>query len=154
MTISFRMGLLPLPEPGNWTRHHEHGDPGDLCRLRAGRDPQPPGARIRARRPGADGAPQVWPIFILRWGKHVRAYESRCPHQGVHLDWERGEFLDGEGMRIQCGKHGALFGMGTGLCVDGPCRGEGLSPIEVVIDEGDICLVGVDLIEDGREDGA
>ncbi|HZU65318.1 MAG TPA: Rieske 2Fe-2S domain-containing protein [Novosphingobium sp.] len=114
-----------------------------------------PNRRARAfvlARAGADGAPRPWPIFILRWGRHVRAYENRCPHQGVHLDWERGEFLDGEGIRIQCGKHGALFDLGTGACVAGPCLGEGLVPIEAVIEEGEICLAGVDLLEDEDED--
>jgi nitrite reductase/ring-hydroxylating ferredoxin subunit len=94
-----------------------------------------------------DGTVKPWPIFILRWGKHVRAYENRCPHQGTKLDWEPGEFLDGEGIRIQCGKHGALFDMGTGLCVDGPCQGDSLVPIECLIDDGEICLAGVTLEE-------
>lgn len=110
-----------------------------------------PNRRARAfvlARPGPDGAPQPWPIMILRWGRQVRAYENRCPHQGVHLDWERGEFLDSEGVRIQCGKHGALFDLGSGQCVDGPCKGERLTAIETVIDEDDICLVGVSLVED------
>jgi nitrite reductase/ring-hydroxylating ferredoxin subunit len=103
---------------------------------------------VLARRDGqGDVAP--WPIFILRWGRNVRAYENRCPHQGTHLDWERGEFLDGDGVRIQCGKHGALFDLGTGQCVEGPCLGQGLTVVETLVDgEGDICLLGVDLVED------
>ena len=106
---------------------------------------------VLARR-DEDGGVSPWPIFILRWGKHVRAYENRCPHQDSNLDWEAGEFLDGEGMRIQCGKHGALFDMGTGQCVDGPCSGQGLTPIECVIDDGEICLSGVSLEEDDDYD--
>lgn len=90
-----------------------------------------------------------WPIFILRWGRNVRAYENRCPHQDTNLDWEQGEFLDGEGTRIQCGKHGALFDLGSGECVDGPCTGQHLTAIDTVIDdEDDICLTGIDLVED------
>ncbi|TIX51639.1 Rieske (2Fe-2S) protein [Alteraurantiacibacter aquimixticola] len=100
-----------------------------------------------------NGLVAPWPIFILRWGKHVRAYENRCPHQDEHLDWERGEFLDGEGTRIQCGKHGALFDLGTGECVDGPCLGAHLTAIETLIDEdGDICLAGVALEEEDEVD--
>jgi len=103
---------------------------------------------VLARRDEA-GHVAPWPIFILRWGRNVRAYENRCPHQNTNLDWERGEFLDGEGTRIQCGKHGALFDLATGLCVDGPCMGEGLTPIEVTVDgDDDICLVGVNLVEE------
>lgn len=103
-------------------------------------------------RAGEGGRPQGWSILILRWGRHVRAYENRCPHQGTNLDWEAGEFLDADGTRIQCGKHGALFDLGTGACVDGPCVGAHLTAIETVIDDGDICLVGVDLFEDDEED--
>ena len=98
------------------------------------------------------GLVKPWPIFILRWGKHIRAYENKCPHQETYLDWDRGEFLDSEGTRILCGKHGALFDLGTGECVDGPCVGASLTPIEAVIDDGEICLVGVQIEEDDEID--
>lgn len=104
-------------------------------------------AFVLARR-GADGQVAPWPIFVLRWGRNVRAYENRCPHQGAHLDWERGSFLDEEGTRILCGKHGALFDLGSGACVEGACLGEGLTPVEVVIDDDDICLTDAALLED------
>lgn len=93
-----------------------------------------------------------WPIFILRWGKHVRAYENRCPHQSTRLDWESGEFLDSEGTRIQCGKHGALFDLGSGECVEGPCLGARLIAIEALIDDGEVCLSGIVLEEDEETD--
>lgn len=103
---------------------------------------------VLARDDGA-GSIAPWPIFILRWGRNVRAFENRCPHQDTNLDWEKGEFLDADGMRIQCGKHGALFDLGSGQCVDGPCLGQSLIAIETMIDdEDDICLVGVNLAED------
>lgn len=108
-------------------------------------------AFVLARR-SDDGVVRPWPVFLLRWGRTVRAYENRCPHQGTNLDWERGEFLDAEGTRIQCGKHGALFDLGTGECVEGPCIGASLAGIETVIDDGDICLVGVSLEEDDEFD--
>ncbi|MCB2059869.1 MAG: Rieske (2Fe-2S) protein [Novosphingobium sp.] len=98
------------------------------------------------------GEVRPWPIFILRWGKNVRAYENRCPHQDSHLDWERGEFLDSSGTRIQCGKHGALFDLGTGECVDGPCAGARLTALECLVDDGEICLVGVALEEEDEID--
>ncbi len=96
-----------------------------------------------------DGHVRPWLIFVVRWGKHVLGYENNCPHEGVPLDWERGQFLDGEGLRIQCGKHGALFDLGTGECVVGPCLGHGLTPVQLTVDdEGDICVTGVVLAED------
>ncbi|MDE8652882.1 Rieske (2Fe-2S) protein [Novosphingobium album (ex Liu et al. 2023)] len=107
---------------------------------------------VLARRDGS-GTVRPWPIFVLRWGRNVRAYENRCPHQDTNLDWERGEFLDGAGTRIQCGKHGALFDLGSGECVEGPCLGARLAAIDVSIDaEGDICLAGGTLVEDDDVD--
>ncbi|GAM05317.1 Rieske (2Fe-2S) protein [Novosphingobium sp. MBES04] len=100
-----------------------------------------------------DGRVGPWPIFVLRWGRNVRAFENRCPHQNTNLDWEEGEFLDGEGTRIQCGKHGALFDLGSGECVAGPCLGERLTAIEVEIDaDEDICLRAPGLVEDDDVD--
>ena len=76
-----------------------------------------------------DGARKPWPIIVVRWGRQVFGYVNRCPHDGVNLDWERNHFLDPNGMRLMCGKHGALFELGTGRCVDGPCMGKGLEPV-------------------------
>lgn len=100
-----------------------------------------------------DGMLRPWLIFIIRWGKQVLGYENCCPHEGVNLDWERDQFLDSEGLRIQCGKHGAQFDLGTGECVDGPCLGARLTPVNLIVDdEGDICVVGVTLEEDDDYD--
>jgi nitrite reductase/ring-hydroxylating ferredoxin subunit len=96
-----------------------------------------------------DGRVRSWLIFVIRWGKQVVGYENACPHEGVHLDWERDQFFDGEGLRIQCGKHGALFDMGSGECVEGPCLGKRLTPVSLSVDEdGDICVTDVVLEED------
>ncbi|MGY4229913.1 hypothetical protein ACVMIH_007274 [Bradyrhizobium sp. USDA 4503] len=62
---------------------------------------------------------------------------------------ERNEFLDPYGVRWMCGKHGSTFELGTGLCVDGPCKGRTLTPIALTVLDGDICVVGVRLVEDG-----
>ena len=47
-----------------------------------------------------------------------------------------------------CGKHGALFELGTGLCVDGPCKGQRLVPVNLTVLDNDICVTGVTLVED------
>jgi nitrite reductase/ring-hydroxylating ferredoxin subunit len=101
---------------------------------------------VLARR-GADGQEIPWPIFIVRWGRHVFAYENTCPHQGTRLDWESNQFMDDSGERLVCGKHGALFELDSGLCIAGPCMGEVLKAIPVSVEGADICLLGVDLIE-------
>lgn len=99
----------------------------------------------------ATGQERAWPIIVVRWGRQVFGYVNRCPHGGVPLDWERNSFLDPNGTRLMCGKHGALFDLGTGLCIDGLCKGQGLLPVALSIVDGDICVTGVRLAEDEAE---
>lgn len=95
-----------------------------------------------------DGTERPWSIVVVRWGKQVFGYVNKCPHDGVNLDWERNQFLDPNGIRLMCGKHGALFELGTGMCVDGPCKGRALQPVALSVIDGDICVTGVTLAED------
>jgi nitrite reductase/ring-hydroxylating ferredoxin subunit len=95
-----------------------------------------------------DGAHQPWPIIVVRWGRRVFGYLNKCPHDGVNLDWERNQFLDPNGVRLMCGKHGAVFDIGTGICADGPCKGRSLTPVALTILDDDICVTGVTLVED------
>lgn len=104
---------------------------------------------VLARR-GAAGEEIPFLVFIVRWGRHVFAYENKCPHQGTRLDWEQDQFMDGTGERLTCGKHGALFELDTGRCVDGPCAGTALTAIPVSVEDAEICLLGVDLVEPGE----
>jgi nitrite reductase/ring-hydroxylating ferredoxin subunit len=91
-----------------------------------------------------------WPILIARKANQFFAFENACPHQGSRLDTRPGEFLDDEGNFITCGNHHAQFDPDTGHCFIGPCQGQRLTPITLVIDDGDVCLTGVQLAE---EDG-
>jgi len=90
------------------------------------------------------------PLVIAREGGKVYAYVNRCPHQGTRLDFEPKQFLDGSRQRLLCGKHGAEFEIATGLCTDGPCKGERLERVEALVDGEDVCITGVTLVE---EDG-
>ena len=72
---------------------------------------------------GENGEPKPFPIVVVRWGQQVFGYLNSCPHHGTNLDWEREQFLDPNGLRLMCGKHGALFELGTGRCSDGPLQG-------------------------------
>jgi nitrite reductase/ring-hydroxylating ferredoxin subunit len=97
-----------------------------------------------------NGEAKPWPILITRKASQVFGYENACPHQGSRLDTTPGDFLDEEGNFITCGKHKAQFDPDTGHCFIGPCQGKNLTPIKLVIDDGDICLQGIQLAE---EDG-
>lgn len=98
----------------------------------------------------ADGTSRPWPILISRKANSFHGFENACPHQGARLDSVTGEFLDKDGHFLACGRHGARFDLETGQCVAGPCQGKALTPIPLVIDDGDICLIDVTLAE---EDG-
>jgi nitrite reductase/ring-hydroxylating ferredoxin subunit len=95
-----------------------------------------------------DGTKRPWSIIVVRWGRQVFGYVNKCPHDGVNLDWERNQFLDPNGIRLMCGKHGSLFELGTGICVEGPCKGRSLAPVALAILDNDICVTGVTLVED------
>lgn len=96
------------------------------------------------------GEPKPWPILISRKGNQFFGFENVCPHQGARLDRQPGNFMDEEGNFIRCGVHGAQFDLDTGHCFIGPCQGKDLTPVALIIDEGDICLQGIELAE---EDG-
>ena len=91
-----------------------------------------------------------WPILVVRKDKHIYGYVNRCPHQGTRLDFEADQFMDSSFTHLVCGKHGAQFDIATGDCFQGPCQGEKLEPIDLLIDDGDLCVKGIRLAE---EDG-
>jgi nitrite reductase/ring-hydroxylating ferredoxin subunit len=99
-------------------------------------------------RAGDDGEAQPWPILITRKGSQFFGYENICPHQGLRLDTTPGQFLDEDENFITCGNHRSQFDPDTGHCFIGPCKGQQLTPVKLVIDEGDVCLTGVLLAEE------
>ena len=78
------------------------------------------------------------PAFVVRHRGELRAYLNRCAHVPVELDWQEGEFFDGEGRYLICGTHGALYEPGSGLCVLGPCKGRRLVPLRVEERDGQV----------------
>jgi nitrite reductase/ring-hydroxylating ferredoxin subunit len=96
-----------------------------------------------------DGKTVPWQILVVRWGGTFYGYINRCPHQGTPLNFEANQFFDPNRQYLLCGKHGATFDIKTGICADGPCRGQSLAPVDLVVADGDICVAGVHLVEDG-----
>ncbi len=94
-----------------------------------------------------DGKTRPWDVFICRFGKQYFAYENACPHSGQRLDWEKNNFFEPNYLKVlQCGKHGAIFDVETGVCTKGPCEGERLVQIPCIVDEDDVCLLNVNLV--------
>ena len=75
----------------------------------------------------------------------VHAYLNRCPHLGVPLQWQADRFLDEDGVFIRCASHGALFERETGLCVQGPCRGDSLWQIESRVEDDAVFIDEMEL---------
>ena len=75
-------------------------------------------------------------IAVFRVGEEVRAYLNTCPHQGRSLSWAPDEFLIGKDGRLVCPHHGASFDIASGACLDGPCIGASLTPVQAFIEDG------------------
>jgi len=65
-------------------------------------------------------------LVVRHTPAHVSVFLNRCPHLGIPLQWKAERFLDPDGVFIQCATHGALFEKDSGLCIQGPCRGDSL----------------------------
>ena len=76
-------------------------------------------------------------VILLRLADgRIAAWRNACPHMGIELDWEPSRLLTRAGRYLVCTGHGALFEPATGLCVQGPCQGEALSPVPIRIEAG------------------
>ena len=75
-------------------------------------------------------------VFTVKRGDRVYVYRNRCPHLGIELNIQPDEFLDRDGMLIQCANHGALFVVETGECVAGPCLGQSLQALRCKVEDG------------------
>ena len=78
--------------------------------------------------------------FLIYYKQHCYAYENSCPHTGANLNWQEGQFFSFDERFLQCSLHGALFEPDNGLCVRGPCRGDCLKPVNIVIKDGSVFL--------------
>ena len=69
-------------------------------------------------------------LLVVRREGRVYAYQNRCPHRGVALEWQPDQFLDASASLIQCSTHAALFLIESGECVAGPCAGQFLISLD------------------------
>ena len=79
-------------------------------------------------------------LILYRDGSDVRAWLNVCPHAGRRLDWAPGQFLKSKDGLLVCAAHGASFELGNGDCVAGPCRGDSLRAVDVVVVDGEVRL--------------
>ena len=78
--------------------------------------------------------------FIACFRGRLVAYENVCRHIPLTLDYADNRFFTDDQRHFICRTHGALYEPHSGLCVEGPCRGERLFPLEIEISEETIWL--------------
>lgn len=113
--------------------HSQHTQP--LCDARALEE-----GRAQGFLPDVDGNDC---LFIIRHQGALYAWRNACPHMaGAPMAWKRHAYLSPDGQHIMCYAHGARFEPDTGLCVQGPCRGQYLKRVNLEIDvQGKVRLV-------------
>jgi nitrite reductase/ring-hydroxylating ferredoxin subunit len=97
-----------------------------LCRL----DELPDGAS-RGFDPWREGQDSV---LLVRRGQAVHGWRDACPHHGgTPMAWRKDAYLNADRTRIVCAAHGAQFDIETGICTLGPCLGQRLRPVDLVV---------------------
>jgi nitrite reductase/ring-hydroxylating ferredoxin subunit len=93
------------------------------------------------------GRAHVWDVllhgqaaraFALRIDGRPVAYLNRCAHVSAEMDWNPGDFLDGERRYIVCALHGAHYEPATGRCAGGPCARGRLLALTVTERDGEV----------------
>ena len=77
-------------------------------------------------------------LFVVHKDGMFTAYINSCPHTGANLEWQEDQFLDMDDLFIQCSTHDALFEIDSGACIAGPCIGDSLQAVKLVIEDGQI----------------
>jgi nitrite reductase/ring-hydroxylating ferredoxin subunit len=78
--------------------------------------------------------------FLVNDQGCFHAYVNRCRHMPTPLDFVRDQFLSDDGRYLMCYTHGALYEFGTGVCIDGPCKGESLYRLPVRVDGREVLV--------------
>lgn len=79
--------------------------------------------------------------FLARYKGKLVAYENRCRHLPVRLDFPDANLFDRDGAHFICQNHNALYEPLTGLCVRGPCEGESLRALEIELVDGEVWVL-------------
>jgi len=99
------------------------------------------------------GESRPFPIMVIRTHTdNYIGYVNSCPHQGIWLNFGEGNFFTRDRAFLKCGRHGSVFEIDSGLCIDGPCKDRSLEPIALAVVDGEVCLCGVELEESGHPD--
>jgi nitrite reductase/ring-hydroxylating ferredoxin subunit len=73
-------------------------------------------------------------VLLVRHGGKVYGWRDACPHHGgTPMAWRKDAYLNYDRNRIVCAAHGAQFDIESGSCVLGPCLGQSLQRVRLMI---------------------
>lgn len=76
-------------------------------------------------------------LFVVAHAGALHAWRDECPHvAGAPMAWRKDAYMSADGSRIVCHAHGARFLPDSGECVQGPCLGQSLARVPVLIGAG------------------
>jgi nitrite reductase/ring-hydroxylating ferredoxin subunit len=81
--------------------------------------------------------------FAVRYHGQAYAYLNTCRHQSLQLDFGDARFFDEAYDALVCCHHGARYRPDTGECVDGPCEGARLTPLQVELRGPELWCTGL-----------
>jgi nitrite reductase/ring-hydroxylating ferredoxin subunit len=79
-------------------------------------------------------------VLVGRVEGALKAYWNVCPHRLVPLDFGGLPPMSHDGHYLLCNQHGALFRQEDGVCIEGPCIGDSLTPVGIVADGEDVVV--------------
>lgn len=83
--------------------------------------------------------------FVANFRGNLVAYENRCRHLPLTLDYDDNRFFATDGKHFVCQNHGALYEPMTGFCERGPCEGASLKPLKIEVKDGAVWLLADEL---------
>jgi nitrite reductase/ring-hydroxylating ferredoxin subunit len=92
-------------------------------------------AELRRRRALKFSFGQGQEGFVIEDRGNFFAYENKCCHVPLPLDYGEGEFFSPDGKRILCRNHGAEYDPATGKCLRGPCAEKSLRAFPVLVEQ-------------------
>ena len=85
--------------------------------------------------------------FVIRHNGDLKAYENKCRHWPIPLDYGDADFYFGSVDRIVCKTHGAMYDPATGECDSGPCAGQFLTTFPLELQGNDAVVTVPDITE-------
>jgi nitrite reductase/ring-hydroxylating ferredoxin subunit/GNAT superfamily N-acetyltransferase len=79
-------------------------------------------------------------IVVAKKDGRLHGYVNSCPHWGTPLEIVPGNLMTRDKKYLFCATHGAKFQLEDGFCVDGPCEGESMKPVTLILENGAVSL--------------